>query len=260
MKLAIGTPWTSPFMYTQYVDAMLNLQRPPEARNALGELEPLEITFLRGAGWCPARRHTHICEQALAWGADLICIVGADQVHPPDMLQRLIARWNEGYEVVSALVPARCYIGWQDMEPFQPMAWRLKAHAAPFDIQDGTFPENESEVINPADGDVQRVNFIGSGVLMFHRDHLLALEKPWFREMVNPETYQRLSSMDTTFVWRLQSEAEAKVWVDTTIPVEHLHIFSIDRSYSDRFQDWKERGKGDPVVCQFEPLETTHAV
>jgi hypothetical protein len=260
MKLAVGTPWASPFMWTEYVDAMLNLRRPPVARNALGELEPLEVTFIRGPGWCPARRHTAICEQALAWGADLILIVGADQIHPPDMLERLIGRWNEGYEVVAALVPARGYIGWQPMKPFQPMAWRIKPHLAPMEIADGPLPKNDTEVIDPAAGDVQMVNFIGSGVLMFHRDHLLSLDRPWFRESVDPVTYQRLASMDTTFVWRLQTDAGAKVWVDTTILVKHLHPFSVDRSFSDRFADWAVDGQGDPMICQYQPLEATGAL
>lgn len=249
MKLAVGTPWTSPFMWTEYVDEMVNLQRPPEARNALGELEPLEVRFFRGAGWCPARRHIHICQQAVEWGADLICIVGADQIHPPDMLNRLIGRWNEGYEVISALVPARCYIDWQPMEPFQPMAWRIKPHLSP--MTEGELPKNDVEVIDPDAGDVQRVHFIGSGVLMFHRDHLLALEEPWFSETFDPKTYRRLASMDTNFVRRLQSEAGAQVWVDTTILVKHLHPMPIDRSFSGRFADWKKPGVGDPVICQF---------
>ena len=254
MKLLVGTPWSSPFMFTGYVDAMLNLQRPVDARNVLGQMEPLEVRFARGAGWCPARRHAAICEQALAWGADLICIVGADQVHPEDMLVRLVQRWNEGYEVISALVPARGFIGWQDMEPFQRMAWRLKPQQGPLDLLDKD-ALNEAEVVDPADGDVQPINFIGSGVLMFHRDHLLSLERPWFKESVYEPTYERLASMDTTFVWRLQTEAGARVWVDTTIPVKHLHIFPVDETFPARFQDWKEDGKGDPVICRYERFE-----
>lgn len=237
-------------MHTGYVDAMLNLARPTQARNALGQTVPLEVRFFRGGGWCPARRHASICEQALHWGADLICIVGADQIHPADMLCRLIGRWDEGYEVISALVPARGYVGWQDMQPFQRMAWRLKPSVV--GLGTGAATANEIEAINPADGDVQPINFIGSGVLMFHRDHLLALTLPWFSEDVDAATYVRTGSMDTRFVWRLQAEAGARVWVDTTIPVRHLHAFEIDESFPARFADWARPGAGDPAICQFE--------
>lgn len=257
MKLAFGVPWTSPFVYTRFADSVINLRRPQRARPVLGQLgyrEPLESRFFRGSGWCPARRHTALCEDALAWGADLICILGADQLYPEDLLERLVARWDEGYEVISALVPARGYIGWQEMEPFQRMAWRIKAGGlAEADALLRGEAQNTVEVIRPEDGDVQRINFIGSGVLMFHRDHLLALKRPWFEENINPETYERLASMDTGFVWRLQTEAGAKVWVDTTIPVQHLHTFAIDDSFGPRFADWKQKDAGPADVCMYEP-------
>jgi hypothetical protein len=261
MKLAVCTPWTSPFMWTAYVDSMLNLERPAEARNvaALGRVEPMETRFFRGAGWCPAKRHASACEAALAWGADLICIVGADQIYQPDMLRRLVARWEQGCEVVAALVPARAFIGWQDMKPFQPMAWRLKP-AAGVDlvaVNESMLTRNEVEVIDPAAGELQTVNFIGSGVLMFHRDHLAAMKRPWFSEAFDPETLERTASMDTRFVWRLQEEAGATVWVDTTIDVRHLHAFEIDRTFQDRFADWAQPGVGDPALCRF-PEERVH--
>lgn len=251
LKLAVGYPWSSPFCWTGWADHLPNLQRP----------EGYEVRFFRGKGWCPARRHIDICEQALAWGADFICIIGADQIHPEDMLPRLVKRVEEGCEVVTALVPARGYVGWQDMKPFQPMAWRFRrtsgnglAAAQSRDYRGMKFDADAIEVIDPAAGDVQPVNFIGSGVLMFHRDHLLALKRPWFMETIEPTSYQRLANMDCTFVWRLQMEAKARVYVDTTIQVKHLHAFEIDASYQDRFADWMKPGAGAPDICRYGPL------
>ena len=253
-KLAVGYPWSSPFTWTAFTDHLPNLQRP----------DGYEVRFFRGAGWCPARRHIDICEKALDWGADLILIIGSDQVHPEDMLVRLVNRHDrEGFEVVSALVPARGYVGWQDMKPFQPMAWRFQRTTAsdPRVIQLREYRSmaldgDMMEVIDPAAGDVQQVNFIGSGVLMFERDHLLSLEKPWFMETIDRDTYNRTANMDCTFVWRLQQEAHAKVWVDTTIKVKHLHAFEIDDSYQDRFDDWMRPGGGDPAICRYGPDPT----
>ncbi len=251
MKIAVGYPWSSPFTFTSFTDNLANLQRP----------QGCDVRFFRGHGWAPARRHAHICEQALAWGADLIVIIGTDQVHPEDLLPRLLQRWNEGYEVVSALVPVRGFVDWQKMKPFQPMAWRwkpaksLKVRKYRSQVLDGDM----IEVIDPAAGDMQRVNFIGSGVLMFHRDHLLALAKPWFSEMVDHKTQQRLSNMDCRFVWRLQTEAHAKVWVDTTIKVQHLHVFNIDESFQDRFYDWMQPNAGDPNICRYAAMTTAPA-
>lgn len=262
MKLAFGIPWTSPFVFTQYHDAMLNLERPVEALNVLGQMEPLQTRFFRGVGWSPARRHISLCEQALAWGADLILILGADQVHPEDTLTRLIARWNDPQyhgSVISAMVPSRAYIGWQPMEPFQPMAWVLKGPTDTDAVLRGE-EMNDTRVIRRSDGEMVRINFIGSGVLMFHRDHLLALDQPWFQENINPKTYERLASMDTGFVWRLQTDAGATVWCDTTILVKHLHIFGVDDTFEQRFQDYKVEDVGPRDICQFTPFQKAKVV
>jgi len=241
MKLAVGYPWASPFMFSAAAENMVNLRRPCDTR------------FFRGMGWSPARRHLDICEKALGWGADLICIIGSDQVHPEDMLERLVARFKSGYEVVGALVPCRGYFDHQEMKPFQPMAWRFKKSNKVEPIRQWRgmqIDPDMMELIDPKDGDMQRVNFMGSGVIMFHRDHLTALKKPWFYETVNHEDQVRTACMDTKFCWRLQNEAFAKVWVDTTIKVEHLHVFNIDDTFQDRFADWSE-GEGDKNICSY---------
>jgi hypothetical protein len=114
-KLAIGYPWVSPFMWSYFAENAMNLQRPPNSR------------WFRGKGWCPARRHIDICEQAVEWGASHILILGADQVHPEDMIPRLIKRVEvDKCEVIAALVPTRGHVPWIKMKPFQPMAWRWK--------------------------------------------------------------------------------------------------------------------------------------
>jgi len=232
MKLAVGYPWSSPFAFTGFTEHLPNLQRPKD----------VDVRFFRGTGWCPARRHIDICEQALKWDADLICIIGADQVHPEDMLPRLYDRFVEGYEVISAMVPCRGYVNWQPMKPYQPMAWRFKTNDEMCSNKIREFNGMRTDpdmihVITRNDGDVVKCNFIGSGVLMFHRDHLLALKKPWFFETINPEDMVREASMDCKFVWRLQQEANAVVWVDTTIMVKHLNVMPIDDTYQKRFAD-----------------------
>jgi len=247
LKLAVGYPWSSPFTFTAFTDATLNLRHP----------EGCSVRYFRGKGWCPARRHFDCCEQALAWGADLILIIGTDQVHPEDMLCRLLARYHQGCDVISAMVPARGYVGWQDMRPFQPMAWRLKQDADGNRVvvpKDGKIGTEMMEPIDPAAGDLQECDFIGSGVLMFPVDVLKGLRQPWFFETVDPTNMQRLANMDCNFVWRLRAEAHVRVWVDTTIKVGHAHVFTVDESYQDRFADWTTPGIGDSSICRYQPI------
>ena len=239
MRLAVCWPWTSPFMFTDGAQSLLELDRPAG----------YETRFFRGKGWSPARRHVHCCEQALEWDAELILILGSDQLYEPDLLQRLVARIEQGYEIVAAMVPSRGYISWQPMRPFQPAVYRFArsdnvVHARPY--RGMQLDSDMIEILEPKE-DMERINFCGSGVLLFQRDHLLALKKPWFAESVDPETQNRFANMDSTFVWRLQSEAHATVWCDTTIKVRHLHIMEVDETFQARFADMQQ-GTGQPAI------------
>lgn len=252
MKLAVCYPWESPFVYSAFAQSIMNLRHPCETQ------------FFRGKGWSSSRRHTHMCEQAVDWGTDLICMLSADQVYEPDLLKRLYDRFHEGYEVVGALIPVRGHIAWQDMKPFQPMAWRWKREGK-VEVDDtkirqyrGIAEDGDMMEMVTANQGMQRINFIGSGVLMFHRDHLLSLKKPWFYERIRHDDQTRLPVMDTTFSWRLQTEAYAKMWCDTDIKVRHLHVFEIDETFQDRFEDWTASG-GAPEICMYEQLHPQEA-
>jgi hypothetical protein len=207
-KLAAGFPWASPFIWTEAVDAYLNMKHPPG----------YETRWFRGQGWCPARRHIHLCEQALDWGADLFCFVGPDQVHPEDMLLRLIHRIeHDNCDVITALVPTRGHM--EGHEPFQRLAWKrdLKGHYL---------------TIDPDDGELQPIDIIGSGVLMFPTSALERMRQPWFNEIItHKKSLNHATNSDTDFVRRLKSEAGLDVWVDTTIEVSHINPFQISRNW-----------------------------
>ena len=108
-----------------------------------------------------------------------------------------------------------------------------------------------TDELEPVFSDLQKIDFIGSGVLMFPVDTLLALEKPWFDEAFVPKDYRRVASMDTRFVFNLKAQGGAHVWCDTTIKVRHLSIFEIDDTYQERFTDWTELEYGEcrPKKC-----------
>jgi hypothetical protein len=234
-KLAVCWIWGSPFVWTRSVESMLQLRHPAG----------VEVSFFRGTGWGPAKRHLDACQKAMTWGADFLLILGADQVYEPDLLERLWQRVMEGYEVVSALVPSRGYFR-DDMQPFQKMAWRLKSRGT----QAIAWSRDAVVPIDPRDGDMQRIDFIGSGCLLFRREHLDTLAQPWFFETIDHQTQVRTACMDTKFVWRLKQEADSDVWVDTTIPIRHLHAFEIDETFSERFADYAQPGVGPSDICQ----------
>ena len=240
VKIAVAVPWTSPFIWSRFTEAALNVRAPAGT----------EVRWIFGRGWCPARRHTDAIEKALDWGAELICIFGADQVPLPDLLERLYARVVEGFLPICALVPSRGYFEHNvGTKPFQPLAWKW----APTKFDENMKPvirqyrsqDLDSDMIEviKQDGKVQVVHVIGSGCVMFHRDHILALKKPWFSETYDHETYKRSATMDTHFSWRLNTEAGACMWVDTSIQIGHLTDMMIDSSFQNRFDDWLDPAK-----------------
>jgi hypothetical protein len=132
------------------------------------------------------------------------------------------------------------------MKPFQPMGWRIRSNNGNGGVREFRDMEQDPDMfepIDPAAGDLQRVDVIGSGVLLFDRETIEAMAKPWFYYRVDPETMQRVADMDTRFVWRLRDEIQVDVWVDTTIKVRHIHPFEIDETWQDRFADWTEPGR-----------------
>jgi len=253
-KLAVVTPWSSPFIWTKFCANVANML-------ASFRRDDWQAQFFMGRGVDPAARHVDMIQQGLDWGADLICIVGADQVHPLDMLDRLVDRYFEtGGGVISALVPFRGYVNTQQMKPFQPMGWRISANG--HDLREFASMSAAPDIfkpIDPADGDLQRIDVIGSGVLLFDAETVTALQPPWFYYRRNPVTQQRVADMDTMFVWRLRVEVQAQVWVDTTIKVKHLHTFEIDDSFQDRFTDWMEPGISIDETVVHIPVSTAGA-
>jgi hypothetical protein len=202
-------------MFSAFTEASLNMKAP------IG----VETRWFRGKGWCSSRQHNDMLEQAVEWGADYICMIGSDQMHPEDMFERLLKRVDEGYRIISAMIPMRGHVGGQDSAPFKPMAWkRIKG---------------EFVAINPKDGDVQEIDVIGSGTFMFPTEVLDKIQHPWFRDDLYEGTQKHKHPCDSTFVWRVRTEAKEKVFVDTTIKIKHAHVFEIDNTFQERFKDWE---------------------
>jgi len=217
-KLCIGWPWQPPTMWTRITNNYLSLQRPENS------------FWVRGLGWCPARRHIDICEKAISGEASHLLIIGADQIHPKDMIPRLIARIEDnGCDVISVPIPTN---GNTDkIKYFQKCAW----------VQNKSGKLGEWDLIDLSKGDLQQIKSIGSGVLMFPVSALNQIRKPWFKEHFDPLTYKRISCMDIEFAYRLECDAGLKVWTDTTIKVNHWIPFEVDETFEKRFEDWNEK-------------------
>jgi len=234
-KIAVCTAWGSPFSWTHAAYNMMNLIRP----------EGAEVKFLPGMGRDPARRHVWGVMKALAWGATHICFLGADQLHDLDILVKFAKHCENGWPMVTALVPIRGWVRSEGVDkPFMKVAWKLKPEVETQSIRELSMSAETLEMIDPSDGPYQKVAVVGSGAIMFDVDLLHNLKKPWFREADADDDAWRPASMDTTFVWRMCQEAGGRFLCDQTINVAHLDVFPIDESYPERFNDWpKEKAE-----------------
>ena len=197
-----------------------------------------DVKWFRGVGWCQARRRTDACEKALEWGADLICQLDVDQVYEPDVLKRLVARHDEGYRVIAAMVPGRQFVKASKLKPFQKLAWRSTENGKDF------------EPVTAADGEVVRCEFPTSACVLFPASVLRELPQPWYAFKYDEKTQRVKTGEDAFFFIRLARQG-IPAYVDTTIRVGHCHTFTIDETFPDRFADWAEEGKGEPEICNY---------
>jgi len=240
-KLAICYAWEPPFAYAEFMEHALNIRCP----------KGWEMRWFRGMAWCVSRSRSKAFEDALSWGADAICLVDTDHVYEPDVMCRLIARFEDGYEIVAPRIPMRGYIRKLGFKPFQKLGWRFDDKARSGEI---SVVDSKLIPIDPKDGDIQWAELPNPGTLLFPAKFLRGMQRPWLYEFIDRETFGLKGGGDTYFVRRLQVENSAKAWIDTTIEVKHLNIFAIDETYSERFSDWSEPGVGDPRLCNFDDV------
>lgn len=218
-KLAVVYPTTLPWIYTGFVERALNL-RPPEG---------YELRWFRGQGWSAARRHIHGCQQALAWGADLILLFDPDEVAPPQMLDRMVDHIDSGRaDAVTAVVPLRR--SGQGLGAFGPAGW--------VDSGGGQLErvpvEDETSLV--------RLDCCGLGAFMFRADVLRLLRQPWMKEKVKRPDGRLEGTHDVRFTFRLTKEAGVRIMRDNALRVGHLEVFAIDDSFAGRFGDWEHLG------------------
>jgi hypothetical protein len=227
VKIAVCVPWDSPFMWMVPAFNMMNWDRPQGS----------EVAFFPGVGWCPAARHNDAVGKAQAWGADLIVFNGGDHVCPFDILVSMLARINEGWDMVHAMPPGRGVCGHEE-KPFKAVAYKMTDNAkAPIENAVLHMPTGSSEMIGYED-EPQQTHVCGTGNIMMKAGIFNGLEKPYFTEFIKKDgLYGRWCVMDSDFVYRCTVLCGARMITDTSIHIIHLDVFGIDETYSERFKD-----------------------
>uniref|UniRef100_A0A6M3IND6 Glycosyltransferase n=1 Tax=viral metagenome TaxID=1070528 RepID=A0A6M3IND6_9ZZZZ len=225
-KIAVVVPWDTPFIWTAPAFNMMNWVWP----------EDHELRFIMGVGWCPAARHNDGVAKAQEWKADYIMFNGADHLCPFDIVERMMVRINEGWDIIQAVIPSRgvCSIS---QIPFDTLSYKIVGPMKE------TFPllnadRNSIQIIRGSD-EPQQAHVCGTGNILMKSEIFNKLDKPYFQETVkNDGLLKRWAIMDSNFVYKCTSPpVSAKMFCDTSIKLVHLDVFGIDESYSERFKD-----------------------
>lgn len=233
IKIGIIVAWDSPFIWTAPAFNMMNWERP----------EGCELNFIMGVGWCPAARHNDGVAKAQEWGADLIAFNGGDHLCPKDILVRMKARIDEGWDMVQAIVPSRGICG-ANRAPFQSISYKIV----------GPIPENfvtncpkgSMKILTEKD-EPQESHICGTGNIMMKAEILDGLERPYFEEHIKKDRmYGRECVQDSQFVSRCTIYGGAKLFCDTSIRLVHIDAFGIDETYQHRFADKVSDPKWSP--------------
>ena len=228
-------PWDSPFVWTAPMFNMLNWQHPNDS----------DVRFFMGVGWCPAARHNDGVAKALAWGADLILFNGGDHLCPFDILIRMVARIEEGWDMVHAMVPGRGVVA-LEYTPFKAISYQIIGPLPKSDTILHADPKS-IKVISYED-EPQQTHIAGTGVVMMKAEIFDGLQKPYFEEFIKKDgRYSRYCVQDSNFIFRCTVEAGARMFCDTTIKIVHLDVFGIDDTYSERFKDKKGQVDWSPA-------------
>lgn len=224
IKIGVCVPWDTPFMWTYPAFNMMNWERP----------EGTEVAFFMGVGWCPAARHNDAVAKALAWGADLVAFNGGDHLCPFDILKRMLARINEGWDMVHMMVPSRGVVG--DGTPFKAISYKVVGNPPPENAV-LYMPKGASNIVTYTD-EPQQTHICGTGNIMMKAAIFDGLQKPYFEEFIKKDgRYGRWCVMDSDFVYRCTVMSGARMFCDTSVHLIHIDVFGIDDTYSERFKD-----------------------
>jgi hypothetical protein len=213
-KIVIGTPWVSAFMHTRWVDAALKL-RPPSG---------CSIEWIRGLGWCDARRIHYIIEHALEADADLVAFLDGDVIVPPEWLETMTKHMETGIRAVASVVPMRGRAHEQNA-PFEGMAWNVVGEKL---VQ-----------IDPRDG-LQTAQYVSLGAAMFDASIFREEDRLWtWHEYDVHLGYKAVGSTADSILMKNIQKRGIQIYADPSMAVGHLHTFEIDQTFGERFPEWE---------------------
>lgn len=200
-KILIAVPCMD-MVPAQFAQSLAWLNRP----NA-------EIKFDMQIGSLIYKARNDIATDAIRFGTDYVMWFDSDMFFPPDTMERLLKRMEEGYDIVSGVYYRR-------MAPYSPVLFKDLA----FDGDECKF----TEFGKLPDEDIFEVGAVGFGCVMMKTKVLIDVfnnYSTWFTPI-------GFTGEDIAFCHRAR-ELGYKIYADKTIPLGHVgHIITTEAFYN----------------------------
>jgi len=205
-KLGIGIPCSWSYVPVSFFDSFIQMDRP-------------DFIYLPAKNGPINEMRNRIVEQALTLGCSHLLMMDTDQIYPKDTITRLL---SHGKQVVHGQVHRR-------YPPFDNLMYS------------GTL-NNYTNEIDYADGELVKVDACGTGCVLYHMNVFRKIKPPWFEFTPNmvDEEMKGVVGEDIGFCEKLR-KINIPIFVDTSIKVAHLTMFSIDENFSILYQSLVKR-------------------
>lgn len=197
VRLGIGIPLTDDRIHSQFLTSWIQMEKPdfvymrPDHRGPIDEVRNLLVL------------------DALENQCTHLVMLDTDQTYPRHVITRLL---SHDLDAVGALVYRR-------YPPFDPVMYRARPDSNGYDH----VPEKEM-----FSGKLVEVDATGCGCVMFKTDVFHQVDPPWF--VFHPPKGEKMNiGEDIGFCAKLR-RAGYKIFVDTSLEVEHLALMSVNRS------------------------------
>jgi hypothetical protein len=200
-RLGIGRPCNFPMVHMAFFDSWCTMEKPPF------------IYIPVDNGGIDQMREAIVID-ALNWGCTHLFMMDCDMVYHPKTVPKLISH-------NLPLVGALCY---RRYPPFDELILRRKKDGEGYEL----ITEYEEDKLI-------RVDRTGTGCLLFQTKVFEKIPRPWFDFGTGKLKKGEARGEDFRFCDKARA-AGYEIFVDPTVPAEHIASFKINRSFSDLYK------------------------
>lgn len=201
LNLAIGCPCSFPTVPVSFFYSFVHLERP-------------DFTFIHADNGPIDTLRNDIVQNAISLGATKLIMMDVDMIYHPKTITRLL---SHNLPIVGAL----CF---RRYPPFDSIVLRGDSK--------GYVPVDEWE-----ENELLECDATGAGCILYDMEVFRKMPAPWFKFRHDPETGAGIGE-DVGFCQDLKA-AGYRIFVDTSVPADHLTLMAINRNTSKLYRAMK---------------------